>query len=519
MRRAIRSSFRRRRRYLATMGDRVGPRRLALVLVAVALVIVILFALRTGPEKKRASGTPEEPDDNSQSTGAAHAFQPAPPASSALAVADAAPPPEPEPIIDEVTVEKREVCEGEENLVTVRAHTVNGTDDYLHYHIGTELGSSVPVRIWPAPDGTYTRPIVSVFGRNNATARVQMPDVRIKRCKSMRNAFIDARVNPNTRAEFTLSARVVDLPAPDARSQPKPFQPVSFAWTFGDGASATTKVPWVVHSYEDRPQDAVYAQFVVGVEVMGDDGQKVSARRALELLNPVAEAFKVKGIVQLLFVMDPRFPELDAHGVVHEHVRLFHLRPESVTIEKMLLTRVYVEGTGEAPPEVIEPSSVLGTTVIPPGRGIEFDLTLDTNSHQDTFGLTYQVMGHSAAGNAAQCMFSILRPPPKPTANSHDPIWDGELLAKVKRARELLHRETVTDEDIWQLEREGKFVGLKPEVVPPPTAFPTNLPKPPVPASTDRIPAPGPSGSTRPPTPPPASPPTATSTSEAPPKK
>src|ERR1700690_3235282 len=37
------------------------------------------------------------------------------------------------PIIDEVTVEKPEVCEGEENLVTVRAHTPDGNDAYLHY--------------------------------------------------------------------------------------------------------------------------------------------------------------------------------------------------------------------------------------------------------------------------------------------------------------------------------------------------------------------------------------------------
>jgi len=34
------------------------------------------------------------------------------------------------------------------------------------------------------------------------------------------------------------------------------------------------------------------------------------------------------------------------------------------------------------------------------------------------------------------------------------------LFAKVKMAREVLHRDYVTDEDIWMLERAGKFDGL-----------------------------------------------------------
>src|SRR5579871_4046723 len=36
--------------------------------------------------------------------------------------------PEPAPVIDGIELEKNEVCEGEENLVTIHAHTTNGTD-------------------------------------------------------------------------------------------------------------------------------------------------------------------------------------------------------------------------------------------------------------------------------------------------------------------------------------------------------------------------------------------------------
>src|SRR5262245_12554508 len=52
---------------------------------------------------------------------------------------------EPPPVIDEIILEKSEVCEGEENLVRVRAHTVNGTDEFLHAAVGPEEGMAAPV--------------------------------------------------------------------------------------------------------------------------------------------------------------------------------------------------------------------------------------------------------------------------------------------------------------------------------------------------------------------------------------
>src|SRR3954463_1295103 len=42
-------------------------------------------------------------------------------------------PPVAAPVFAEVRLEKEEVCEGEENLVTVRAHTTDGNDAFLHY--------------------------------------------------------------------------------------------------------------------------------------------------------------------------------------------------------------------------------------------------------------------------------------------------------------------------------------------------------------------------------------------------
>ena len=62
-------------------------------------------------------------------------------------------------------------------------------------------------------------------------------------------------------------------------------------------------------------------------------------------------------------------------------------------------------------------------------------------------------------------------------ARSDFPGLEPVLLAKIKRARELLHQEFVTDEDIFRLEREGRFQDLKVEPAPPaPTGAPPRNP-------------------------------------------
>jgi hypothetical protein len=53
---------------------------------------------------------------------------------------------------------------------------------------------------------------------------------------------------------------------------------------------------------------------------------------------------------------------------------------------------------------------------------------------------------------------------------------DPVLLAKVKLARELLNQPYVTDEDLWRLEREGRFANLKVEPAPPAPQAPASEP-------------------------------------------
>jgi hypothetical protein len=438
--------------------------------ILVALAIAALLACFVWPTRaRRRVAVADEPQTEHPAVDSPPRRtpdSPAPPPPAREAVA-APKPPEPAPVIDEVTVEKPEVCSGEENLVTVRAHTVNGTDEFLHYAIDGALGSAVPLRLLLGADGRVEgQHVVSVFGRGNMAVTVPVPEYKVKNCQPARVVVLESHVRANTWSDFDFLAKLMTLPplpgVPSEGSH-KPFAPVSFAWTFGDGEAATTTGPVVSHDFERRSQDALYSYFTVRVDARNADGEVLTGRTTLPLINPAFEAYAQKGIVQLLVALDPRFPELGPDGRVVQNVRLWHTRRETVTIDAAAVTRYFEGGSGEAQPQALDVAGLLGTTAIPPGKdGITTSVILDTLTDPGVFSMTYRLSGHSPDGHAVMGSFSVMRPPPPPTANNSQPVVDPQLKAKVLAAREILGKDTVNDEDIWQLERQGRFADLTP---------------------------------------------------------
>jgi hypothetical protein len=374
---------------------------------------------------------------------------------------------EPEPIIDEVILEKKEVCEGEENLVTVRAHTPNGTDSFLHYTVGEGTGAQTVLRTFSAGREKGNPRFVMVFGRNNVVTTVPLPEFTLKSCQQDRIVEIRHRLMPNSVGHFELWAEVRDFGVKSQRDAP-PFQAKSYVWTFGDETSETTTVPRVVHSYEERPQETLYSTFLVTVTITGADGTKLVGRRSLQLMNPVFEELWRNGAVRLLVALDPPFPELNTSSRTVEHTaRVWHLREEPVTLTKVVATTNYFPRQAavekETVAETLQPAAFAGTTVIPPGRGIEFRVSKSAKDGPDWHSVEYVLHGTSAEGWPAIGNFALMMPPPEPTRERHQPITDPLKVAKILKARELLGKEFVTDEDLFRLQREGKFEGLKPD--------------------------------------------------------
>jgi hypothetical protein len=387
----------------------------------------------------------------------------------------------PAPVIDEIILEKQEVCEGEENLVTVRAHMPDGTDQWLHYTLGPENGPSVALRRFRDDSGEIQPVSIMVFGKNNVVTTVQVPKYTVKDCTVPRAAYIDYRAMANTISEFELYARIVDV---GAKSDPnaQPFIPAKWEWEFGDGETATTTTPLVVHNYDGRSQDTYVTDYLIKVTISDAGGNKIVGRRALELHNPAFENLEYNKVVVLFTEMTPRFPQLDDHGVVTQTARVWHYRPDSVLITNIKVMR-YQNGAQDSTIETGNVEQILGTSRIPPGRGIETTLHFDAGRDSKVDYVTYWLEGVSAEGFPVRGNITLMRPPSKPTKDNSQPIMDPVFLAKVKEARRILNQPYVTDEDIWRLEKEGYFKDLQVDYgavprTPPPA---DNLPKPYIP--------------------------------------
>ncbi|MBE7449422.1 MAG: hypothetical protein HS111_11135 [Kofleriaceae bacterium] len=397
-------------------------------------------------------------------------------------------PPAQPPIIDEITVEKREVCEGEDSLVTVRAHTPGNSDDaHLHYVIAGETGPRVPVvgRRREADDGHEPPPLtITVFGRDNVATTVPLPEIRVKPCKVPRRVHIHTRLLPNAPDELELYAQVMDVGAM-AR-----MKPVAARWWFGDGTSAETTTPLTSHSYAGRPQTSLFSTFLVEVEITGADGERVRGRTSVQLMNLSFEHRHYRGLVLLRTELFPRFPELGPDGKVVQRVHVWHDHDQPVHLTR-ILRRQHLSGGAVAEAERLAPGVLLPGATLGVGARLDAAVELDAAGQPDLAMIEYVIEGRSADGLPAQGGFAVMRPPPRPTRDNSDPVLDPALVARIKRAREVLRKEYVTDEDLWRLEKEGAFADLPPTAPPTGEGTPGDRPMPPPPPPVPPPPRPG----------------------------
>jgi hypothetical protein len=348
--------------------------------------------------------------------------------------------PEPAPIVDQVSVEKSTVCAGEENLLRIKAHTVNGTDAYLHYVVDGHAGNPVPLRFFRADDGPMPARKITVFGRGNVATTVDVPEVRVNDCGDFPLVMVRHRLLANSDDQYQLSVRLSHAP--------KDFRAEAYEWDFGDGSSQKTAEPIVRHAYEPKAR-GIYVRFLVDVAVVSAEGKRLRGRSALELLNRAEQVRLERGVVLIQAELTPRFPVVDADGTLHQRVRLFHQADEAVTIHGIVLER---SGSQQSR-EKVEPGAVLGSASIPPGRGLEVEFTLPKRDPH-VGALTYSLQGRAGA-SPARGAFSLMWPPEPPTREHSEPVTSPELKAKIVGAQRILGKPFVTAEEIHELESRG----------------------------------------------------------------
>jgi hypothetical protein len=357
------------------------------------------------------------------------------------------------PVIDEVIADKTTVCDGEEALFTIKAHTPGGKEDaYLHGMIADQIGMTIPLHMFSRDTSEGEPPPLTarVFGRDNVSTEVPLPNVQILPCKPKRRLHIAWRLLPNTIDEIELVAKIMNVTATE------PMRPVRAEWDFGDGKIATSQGPVVEHDYSERRQDTLYSHYVVSCTVTDASGEQLTGRASLQLLNSAFEHEAYRHIVLLFAEMSPRFPEMGADGVVRQTVRVWHRHKTPVTLTRVV-QRAHYQDSGARDPDGVEVRP-FATTVIG-HEPIEAQVTLSAKSN--VFSYEYTLEGESADGMKAGGAFSIMRPPERPTRENSTPVTDALLKAKILKAREILHKEFVTDEDLYRLAAHGHFDDLK----------------------------------------------------------
>jgi hypothetical protein len=422
-------------------------RRKALLGCAIALIALFSFLLLHG-RPAQESGLAVA----AAAMAPSHAVVPRPP--SAPAVPREPAPAVAPPVFDSVRIEKDEVCEGEENLVTVHAHTTDGNDAYLHYTVAGEAGAQVPVRAYVGRDGKAPAQSAVAFSRNNVATRIELPPYRVKDCRPERILIVTLRMLPNSVSEREFSASVQTL-------QGAPFVPAWYEWSFGDGEAAVTPGPVAVHDYSALPQQTAFSDLLVKVKASDGGGQTVEGRLPLHIRN-IAFATRERGMATIFATPVPRFPQMGADGVVRQKFRLWHAEDVPVeitgaTVSKFLLPSN--DGSAPAPPATgaVDHTRLLRHGEIRPAAVVDEPLEYDFGSDPSVYAVTFAIQGVTATGMQARGELTLLRPPPKPTRDNSIPIQDPAMAQKIRRAMTILNQQTVSQEDIWRLEREGRL--------------------------------------------------------------
>lgn len=370
------------------------------------------------------------------------------------------------PVIDSITVEKSRVCEGEDNLVSVQAHVPGREGVQPRVVVGTNAGTRVPLRAWLDGNGQAPEVQVSAYGADGSVVRKPVPAYTVMACPPHLRLAVGARGIPNSLYTYELATRIVVPKKKDGTASNAP-RVVGYSWDFGDGAKHPGAAE-LTHDFEDAAASSEFNYALVTVEAELEDGSKLTGRTSVELVNP-ARHFAEQGLTLLVAKLTPRFPEVSEDGSVRQTVRLRHYDDETVTVTAVRRVTAYgsngspgerTEDIGSSPAEPVDASSILGTTSIPPGRGIEFPVVLDAELVPDTAFLTYEVEGETSSGRPARGTFSIMRPPPAPTAQNSIPVDSPVLQAKIQRAMELLGQSSVSFSDLQRLDREGAFKEL-----------------------------------------------------------
>lgn len=423
-------------------------RHAALVLPVTVAALVLAF------RGSRPKPTETKVDDAARvSTASARAGEP-----SFEGATSASPPTETAvepPVIDNVTVDRSRVCEGEIAFVTVEAHAQTGDDGAMRTVVGTSLGKVAPVRLWLDENGRSELPEVRVFGAKGASAGRLIPHVQVDRCPDQVLAFVEALPLRNApdqrRLRVSVRGKNAEAGAPTVKS---------VRWELGDGTVVQGGAE-LVHEFGAAPRGDVYPTYVVKAHVELASGKTVLGATSVEVLDRAAYERRQGRALVVVKPLD-RFPVQEKGATTYtQRFRVDNREECAITIDDVEVDTSVDGDQGEPVRTHASPSTVLSAVTLAPRSEVTITMRVDPEQPAGLVYRSYALKGRAGDGRPAEGAFTVMAPAGKPSASNTTPISPA-LEARVKLARRLLGKDLVTRADIASLEKEQRFAGLPP---------------------------------------------------------
>jgi hypothetical protein len=346
-------------------------------------------------------------------------------------------------IIQDVILEKKTVCSGEDVLVTVVGHNPNGSDANLAYRISDTRGNPAILRfIKPGKREFY---VVAQDGGSHVDFKPVVIDV----------------VDCPDKIQLVLEGKLASLKSEEAEFEVVKKTGIgercTYEWDFGDGSKTTGAYGYITHNYALRDQKAFQSTFTATVKATDSEGRTATGRCSISLPNThYISSLLNDAIIPAQY---NSFPVLKGSyyevPVSFKNIYDTDAFFSSAGIEVQPCTSSKNNATVNA-----NPGSLLGTSRLNAGETSSDVLRIDRSMiPAGTCNLIIRFTGELANRKpVSSAVYLNIVPEGTDAADRKKVVSDKDMVEKLEKAARILGRgRPITPDDLKRLEKEGKL--------------------------------------------------------------
>jgi hypothetical protein len=359
-------------------------------------------------------------------------------------------------LIRDVLLEKTTVCPGEDFKVTV----LTSPPGPVEVLINGRMGNPQILRFPGRPGKRRIRVVASGSAEGIATVR---REVQVVACPGRKFPLISARANPYREQTIDFTVR---------NAKELGLAKGAYVWDFGDASRATTDRPFVSHDYASSIDPAKpYVQLEATLTL---PGQRAAARKSVTLRS-TPYFNRRKGFVRPRVTTSRSFRKMGKS--LSGDFRIRSLEEETIDFGEAREELQFCDPKRRAKFRSVPAASVLaGATgfeagapqsqgaggakrfLLAPKREIKGRVSLqEKDVPPEICGFAYHLLGKTKSGLRARASLYFEARPNLPLARKVTDEGTKRFLAELIRRKLVADPRVITDEDLYQLEQQGRI--------------------------------------------------------------